>query len=92
VHYEPAATGSPRTPVSGGGLPLLGFALTELWPKQRQRQRQISLAEYRSVGGMGSLSAYAERVYGTFRIGSRGPSPDAHRAAGAERQRRPDGW
>ncbi len=66
VHYEPGLADLIACDAGdGGGLPLLGFALTELWPKQRQRQ--ISLAEYRSVGGvMGSLSAYAERVYGTF--------------------------
>jgi WD40 repeat protein len=46
----------------GGGLPLLGFALTKLWP--HQRRRQITLAEYHSIGSvMGALSAYAERVY-----------------------------
>jgi WD40 repeat protein/energy-coupling factor transporter ATP-binding protein EcfA2 len=46
----------------GGGLPLMGFALTELWPYQRQRQ--ITLADYYRVGGVaGALSVYAERVH-----------------------------
>ena len=44
------------------GLPLLGFTLTELWP--RQRQSHIALAEYMSIGRVvGALSAYAERFY-----------------------------
>ena len=45
----------------GRGLPLLGFTLAELWPQQQQRQ--VTFAEYHSVGGvMGALSAYAERI------------------------------
>ena len=46
----------------GDGLPLLEFALTELWP--HQRQRRITLTEYHSIGGVtGALSGYAELVY-----------------------------
>ncbi len=45
-----------------GGLPLLEFALTQLWP--HQRGRQITLAGYQHVGGVvGALSGYAERAY-----------------------------
>ena len=45
-----------------GGLPLLEFALTQLWP--HQQGRQITLAEYQHVGGVvGALSGYAERAY-----------------------------
>jgi WD40 repeat protein/energy-coupling factor transporter ATP-binding protein EcfA2 len=46
----------------GGGLPLLGFTLKELWTKQRHRH--ITLAEYHEIGGvMGALRTYAESVY-----------------------------
>ena len=46
----------------GAGLPLLEFALTDLWP--HQRQRFISLTEYYEIGGVtGALRGYAERVY-----------------------------
>jgi len=46
----------------GTGLPLLEFALTQLW--RYQRQRRISLAEYREIRGVaGALTGYAERVY-----------------------------
>lgn len=46
----------------GGGLPLLEFALTELWPFQRQRR--ITLSEYHRFGGVTeALSLYAEQVF-----------------------------
>jgi WD40 repeat protein/energy-coupling factor transporter ATP-binding protein EcfA2 len=49
-----------------GGLPLLEFALTRLWPLQRRRQ--LTLAEYHLVGGVsGALRDYAESVYGDLR-------------------------
>ena len=63
VQYEPGLCKLiAREAGDGGGLPLLGFALTELWPKQRQRQ--ITLAEYHDIGGViGALRTYAESVY-----------------------------
>ena len=46
----------------GYGLPLLEFALTQLWP--HQQGRQISLAAYQSIGGVaGALSRHAELAY-----------------------------
>jgi WD40 repeat protein len=44
------------------GLPLLEFALTELWV--HQQKRQLTLPGYGAIGGVtGALSRYAERVY-----------------------------
>jgi WD40 repeat protein len=67
VQYEPGlARLIARDAGDDGGLPLLSFALTELWPQQRQRQ--ITLAEYHHAGGvMGALCSYAERVYRELR-------------------------
>ena len=46
----------------GRGLPLLEFALTQLWP--HQQGRQITLAAYQSIGGVaGALSRHAEWAY-----------------------------
>ena len=46
----------------GNGLPLLEFALTQLWP--RQHKREITLISYQEIGGVaGALSAYADRTY-----------------------------
>ena len=49
--------------VGGGrGLPLLEFALTQLWP--HQIGREINLAAYQGLGGVvGALKEYAEQVY-----------------------------
>ncbi|WP_446751256.1 nSTAND1 domain-containing NTPase [Streptomyces noboritoensis] len=45
-----------------GGLPLLEFALTELWPMQRERR--ISFDSYHGLGGVsGALNRHAEQVY-----------------------------
>ena len=45
----------------GRGLPLLEFALTQLWP--HQQGRQITLAAYQGIGGViGALSRHAEQV------------------------------
>jgi len=50
----------------GRGLPLLEFALTQLWP--HQRGRQITLAAYQSIGRVtGALSGYAEQAYQDLR-------------------------
>jgi WD40 repeat protein len=46
----------------GGGLPLLEFALAELW--HLQRRRQITLTEYHRIGRVtGALSRYADGAY-----------------------------
>jgi signal transduction histidine kinase/ActR/RegA family two-component response regulator len=47
---------------SAGSLPLLEFALTELWPLQRERH--ISFDSYHNVDGVaGALNRHAEKVY-----------------------------
>ncbi|GHA87750.1 hypothetical protein GCM10010305_34230 [Streptomyces termitum] len=47
---------------SAGSLPLLEFALTELWPLQRDRH--LSFDSYHSVDGVsGALNRHAEKVY-----------------------------
>jgi WD40 repeat protein len=50
---------------AGGGdgrLPLMQFALTELWP--RQRQRRLTFAHYHEFGRVGgALDRYAETVF-----------------------------
>jgi signal transduction histidine kinase len=46
----------------GRGLPLLEFALTQLWP--HQRGREISLAAYQLIGGVtGALARHAEQAF-----------------------------
>jgi hypothetical protein len=46
----------------GGGLPLLEFALTELWA--RQRRRRLTFSDYHALGGVaGALDRYAEGVF-----------------------------
>ena len=50
----------------GRGLPLLEFALTQLWP--HQHARQITLAAYQGIGGVtGALSRHAEQAYQDLR-------------------------
>ncbi|MFF1790678.1 ATP-binding protein [Kitasatospora sp. NPDC058243] len=49
-----------------GGLPLLEFALTELWP--HQRSRRMSFDSYYQLGGVsGALNQHAETVYSSVR-------------------------
>ena len=51
-----------RDAEAAGGLPLLEFALNELWPYQRHRK--IKITGYLSIGSViGALSGYAERQY-----------------------------
>ena len=55
-----------------GGLPLIQYALTELF--ERRTDSRLTLQSYTEIGGVaGSLSARAERLY-------RGSGPDWHRA------------
>ncbi|MCL1463517.1 ATP-binding protein [Argonema galeatum] len=45
-------------------LPLLQFALTELWEKRDNQKHQLSLEQYRVLGGVtGALNRHAEKVY-----------------------------
>jgi hypothetical protein len=45
-----------------GGLPLMQFALDELW--STQRRRQLTFSAYHELGGVaGALDRYAERVF-----------------------------
>ncbi len=47
---------------AAGSLPLLEFALTELWPTQQQRR--ISFDSYHGLGGVsGALNRHAEKAY-----------------------------
>jgi WD40 repeat protein len=49
------------TAMGDGGLPLMEFALTELWPTQSQRL--LTYADYEKIGGVaGALDRHADRV------------------------------
>ena len=63
VEFEPGLPAKiAHDAMAGGGLPLLEFALTELWACQQHRR--IYYSHYFSLGGVnGSLSRYAEQVY-----------------------------
>ena len=51
-----------RDAIAGGGLPILEFALTELWPNQHRRQ--ISYFHYFTLGDVSArLSRYADQVF-----------------------------
>jgi signal transduction histidine kinase len=51
-----------RDGTGSGGLPLLEFALEELWP--HQRQRRINLTDYQAIGGVtGALARHAEQAF-----------------------------
>jgi hypothetical protein len=50
-----------------GCLPLLQFALTELWEKRDSQKHQLTLEQYRAMGGViGALDRYAEAIYQNF--------------------------
>lgn len=45
-------------------LPLLQFALTELWEKRDHEKHQLSIEQYRVLGGVkGALNRHAEKIY-----------------------------
>ena len=63
VEYEPGLVDLIAADAGhGGSLPLLEFALSELWP--HQQRRQITLTGYRDIGGVsGALGKHADHVY-----------------------------
>ena len=47
-----------------GFLPLLEFALTQLWRKRDKEKRELTLEAYESIQGIqGALNLYADKVY-----------------------------
>ena len=47
-----------------GFLPLLEFALTQLWAKRERAKHQLALEGYEAIGGMvGALNNHADKVY-----------------------------
>nr|WP_109013108.1 hypothetical protein [Nostoc commune] len=50
-----------------GCLPLLQFALTELWEKRDSEKHQLTVEQYRVMGGVnGALDRHAEMIYHDF--------------------------
>jgi signal transduction histidine kinase len=50
-----------------GCLPLLQFALTELWEQRDQQAHQLTVAKYNELGGViGTLNRHAENLYESF--------------------------
>ncbi|MBW4624906.1 MAG: caspase family protein [Brasilonema octagenarum HA4186-MV1] len=50
-----------------GCLPLLQFALTELWEKRDNQKYQLTVELYRVMGGViGALDCHAENIYHSF--------------------------
>jgi hypothetical protein len=49
---------------SPGSLPLLQFALRELWEKRDRENRQLTRSQYKAMGGViGALNRYAQQIY-----------------------------
>jgi formylglycine-generating enzyme required for sulfatase activity len=47
-----------------GFLPLLEFALTQLWQKRDEAEHRLTLDTYEAIGGMeGALNCHADKVY-----------------------------
>ena len=50
-----------------GCLPLLQFALTELWEQRDRQTHKLTLAKYHHLGGVtGTLNRHAEQLYQSF--------------------------
>ncbi|MBW4504100.1 MAG: caspase family protein [Scytonema hyalinum WJT4-NPBG1] len=50
-----------------GSLPLLQFALTELWEKRDSQKHQLTVEQYRAMSGvLGALDRHAENIYHSF--------------------------
>jgi hypothetical protein len=48
-------------------LPLLQFALTELWHQRHRQSRTLTLAHYQQIGGLlGALNRHANQIYQEF--------------------------
>ncbi|MGH7999120.1 MAG: sensor histidine kinase, partial [Brasilonema sp.] len=48
-------------------LPLLQFALTELWEQRDNQKHQLTVEQYRAMGGViGALDLHAENIYHSF--------------------------
>jgi len=65
--FEPGLVEMLLQEVTGqpGALPMLQFALMELW--QRREGRRLTVAAYRAIGGLqGALESRANEVLGTF--------------------------
>jgi hypothetical protein len=82
VHYQDGLAAMIAADAGGGrGLPLLEFALTQLWP--HQRGREISLSAYQGIGGVpGALSAHAEQAY--RELSARFPGAQPRRCGGRD--------
>jgi energy-coupling factor transporter ATP-binding protein EcfA2 len=54
-------------------LPLLEFALTELWEKRDRSNQLLTLTEYEGLGGLvGALDHHADRIYQTLAASGQG--------------------
>jgi signal transduction histidine kinase len=50
-----------------GCLPLLQFALTELWEQRNRQTHLLTVAKYKELGGViGALNRHAEKLYKSF--------------------------
>ncbi|MGI2907788.1 nSTAND1 domain-containing NTPase, partial [Tolypothrix sp. VBCCA 56010] len=50
-----------------GCLPLLQFALTELWEQRDKQTHQLTIAKFNELGGViGALNRHAEKLYASF--------------------------
>ncbi|MDF5711201.1 MAG: caspase family protein, partial [Nostoc sp. S4] len=50
-----------------GCLPLLQFALTELWEQRDKQTHQLTIAKFNELGGViGALNRHAENLYASF--------------------------
>ncbi|WP_414569426.1 caspase family protein [Nostoc sp. CCY 9925] len=67
---EKGLLGTIRQEVVGqekGCLPLLQFALTELWEQRDKQTHQLTIAKFNELGGViGALNRHAENLYASF--------------------------
>jgi type II secretory pathway predicted ATPase ExeA len=67
--FEPGLLGEILHDVGqeAGCLPLLQFALLELWERRDRQNRQLTRSAYQEMGSaLGSLDCYAEQIYTQF--------------------------
>ncbi|MBP5974634.1 caspase family protein [Brasilonema sp. CT11] len=70
-HFEDGLLGEIMQDVGKeqGCLPLLEFALTELWEKRDNQKHQLTVEQYRVMGGViGALDRHAEAIYQSFTL------------------------